>query len=57
MRVLAGMGIFKEVRHDTFAPTPLAGAYVTGSPLANGVIHVFVAAWLLLETHITNFQI
>ena len=54
MSVLAGMGIVKEVGHDTFAPTPLAGAYVTGSPLADAVIHVFVDPSLLLETHITK---
>ena len=38
--MLAGMGIFEEVGHNTLTPTPLAGAYVTGSPLADGVIHV-----------------
>ena len=54
MRVLAAMGIFKEVEHDTFAPTPLADAYVTGSPLAVGVIHLFVDVALLPETHVTN---
>ena len=54
MSVLAGMGIVKEVGHDTFAPTPLAGAYVTGSPLADAVIHVFVDPSLLLETPITK---
>lgn len=54
MRVLAGMGIYKEVGHNTFAPTPLARTYVTGSLLADGGIDVFVGMSLLLGTHVTN---
>lgn len=42
MRVLAGMGIFKEVGHDAFVSMPLVGAYVTGSPLTAGVVHMCV---------------
>ena len=43
MRILAGMGLFKEVGHDAFAPTPLSGAYVTGSPLTEAVVHLYVS--------------
>lgn len=42
MRLLAGMGIFKEVGHDAFAPTPLAAIYVTGSPFTEAVIHMYL---------------
>ena len=42
MRLLSGMGIFKEVGHDAFAPTALAGIYVSGSPLTEAVVHMYV---------------
>ena len=42
MRLLAGMGVFKEVGHDAFAPTPLAALYITGSPLIEAVVHMYV---------------
>lgn len=41
MRLLAGMGIFKETARDTFASTPLASAYVKDSPMAAAIIHVY----------------
>ncbi|KAL8687847.1 MAG: hypothetical protein Q9218_006092 [Villophora microphyllina] len=40
MRVLTGMGIFKEVAQHTFVPGPLASVYVTGSPLTAAVVHL-----------------
>ncbi len=40
MRLLAGMGIFKEVAKDLFQPTDLSKAYVSRSPLSAGIIHV-----------------
>src|SRR5258706_168577 len=42
MRFLVGMGIFNEVGQDTFTSTPIASAYVTASPMAQGVIHMCV---------------
>ena len=42
MRLLAGMGIFKEVGHDTFAPTALAGVFASGSLFSEGVVHMYV---------------
>ena len=42
MRLLAGMGMMTETGQLSFKPTPLAGAYVTGSPLAQAVVHMFV---------------
>jgi hypothetical protein len=42
MRFLAGIDIFEEVGQGRFKSTPLAGAYVSGSPLAESVIHMFV---------------
>lgn len=58
MRLLSGMGIFKEVEQDTFTPTALAGIYVSGSPLTEAVVHMYVPlivavliVWLSL-----NFQ-
>ena len=42
MRLLSGMGIFEEVGHDTFAPTALAGMYVSGSPVTEAVVHMCV---------------
>ena len=42
MRLLTGMGLFTEVGHDAFVPTPLAGIYVSGSPLTEAVVHMCV---------------
>lgn len=42
MRMLVGMGIFKEVAKGSFSSTKHAGDYVTGSPVAAGVVHMFV---------------
>ena len=57
MKVLAGMGIFKEVGHDTFAPTPLAGAYVTGPPLIAAVVHMYVDRPFVSNTPMAKFPI
>lgn len=42
MRLLAGMGMMTEVGPLKFKPTSLAGVHVTGSPLADAVVHVLV---------------
>lgn len=42
MRLLVGMGIFKEVGYGTFASTPLSHLYVSASPLTQGIIHMCV---------------
>ena len=47
MRVLAGMGLFKEIAQDTFTATSLASAYVTDSPLARAVEHLYVYTTIL----------
>lgn len=47
MRVLTGMGLFNEIAQDTFTATPLASAYVTGSPLAEAVVHLYVYTTIL----------
>jgi hypothetical protein len=44
MRFLAGMKIFKEVEQGSFLSTPLAGAYVSASPLSSAVIHMCVTS-------------
>jgi hypothetical protein len=43
MRLLVGMGIFKEVAHGSFVSTPLASVYASPSPLPSAVVHMFVA--------------
>ncbi|KAL2823580.1 S-adenosyl-L-methionine-dependent methyltransferase [Aspergillus cavernicola] len=40
MRILCGLGIFKEVSVATFESTPLAKAYATGSPFKQIAIHL-----------------
>ncbi|MCJ1463901.1 hypothetical protein MMC07_002510 [Pseudocyphellaria aurata] len=40
MRILVGMGIFKQVAKGSFVSTSRAGAYITGSPVASGVVHI-----------------
>ena len=40
MRILTGVGIFKEVEQDTFISTPHVGAYVSSSPLNAAVIYM-----------------
>jgi hypothetical protein len=42
MRLLAGIGVFKEVSPGLFTPTPLAEAYVTGSPFREAFMHLYV---------------
>ncbi|MCJ1461494.1 hypothetical protein MMC07_000091 [Pseudocyphellaria aurata] len=39
MRLLVGIGIFKENTKDSFSSTDLTGAYATGSVAATGAIH------------------
>ena len=51
MRILAAMGIFKEVHQDTYLPTTLAGMYVTGSPFTAGVIHMSVNSIIAFRNH------
>lgn len=48
MRLLVGMGVFKEQGKGLYSSTNLAGAYVTGSTLAAGLTHVFVSQASLL---------
>lgn len=43
MRLLVGMGLFKELGEGVYSSTNLAGAYVSGSIGAAGVIHMFVS--------------
>ena len=45
--MLAGMGLFKEIGQNTFTSTPTASVYVTGSPLREAVIHMFVIRTIL----------
>ncbi|KAH8807919.1 S-adenosyl-L-methionine-dependent methyltransferase [Xylogone sp. PMI_703] len=40
MRFLVGISLFKEVGVGKWTATPLAAAYVTASPLAQGIIHM-----------------
>ncbi|MCJ1311746.1 hypothetical protein MMC25_005419 [Agyrium rufum] len=40
IRILVGMGLFIEREQGTYAATQNAGAYVTGSPLKEAVIHI-----------------
>ena len=42
------MNLFKETGVGTFKPTPLASAYVSGSPFAQGAVHMSVTLVLLL---------
>ena len=49
VRMLVCMNLFTEVAQGTFKSTPLARVYVTESPLAQAVIHVFVIPSLLLS--------
>lgn len=42
MRLLVGIGIFKEVGKGLFASTNLANAFVTGSTPTAGLLHLFV---------------
>lgn len=42
MRILAGMGIFREVGLDTFLSSAHTDAYITDSPFAAGAVHMFV---------------
>ncbi|KAF2459112.1 S-adenosyl-L-methionine-dependent methyltransferase, partial [Lineolata rhizophorae] len=39
-RMLAAMGILKEVARNTYAMTPLAGAYSSKSPLSSAIVHL-----------------
>ena len=57
IRVLAGMGIFKEVGHELFVPAPLAGEYLTGSPLTAGVIYVCVDKFFASSTPVAELPI
>ncbi|KMP09001.1 quercetin 3-O-methyltransferase 1 [Coccidioides immitis RMSCC 3703] len=41
MRFLVGMGIFSEKGEGVYTPLRLAKLYVTASPLAQGIIHMF----------------
>ena len=34
--------MFRETAPETFAPLPLARAYVAGSPLREAIIHMYV---------------
>ena len=49
MRVLVGMGLFKEISRSGFAATSLASAYVTVSPLADAVVHLYGNHIILIE--------
>ncbi|KAJ5436669.1 hypothetical protein N7445_007554 [Penicillium cf. griseofulvum] len=40
MRFISALGIFNEIEQDVYAPTPLAAAYISSSPLSAAVIHV-----------------
>jgi hypothetical protein len=40
MKMLTAMSLFNEVGLDTFIAKPLAGIYVTGSPLKEAVLHL-----------------
>lgn len=42
MRILAAIGVFKELSKDTFAPTKLSSVYVTGSPFREFIVHAYV---------------
>ena len=57
MRMLVGMGVFKEVGKDTFMSTPLAATYVTGSPLTDAVTHMFVDLIMEFHDHIINVPV
>ena len=41
--------MFREVANGAFAPTVLAGLYVSGSALTEGVVHMYVRLPLLLS--------
>ena len=62
MRMLAAMGIFKEVAKDSFHPTALSNAYVSSSPLSAGIIHVYVFKtyihmYILSKGSVCNYSI
>ncbi|ORY11840.1 S-adenosyl-L-methionine-dependent methyltransferase [Clohesyomyces aquaticus] len=40
LRMLAAVSLLTETAPDTFAAKPLAGAFCTGSPLREGIIHL-----------------
>lgn len=45
MRFLVGMGIFEEAGEGIFASTPLSRVYMSNSPYAQAVIHMFVIVY------------
>lgn len=43
MRTMARVGFFQETGKDKYVATPMAGVMVTGSPLQDAVLHLYVS--------------
>jgi hypothetical protein len=54
MRILCGMGIFKEVSPEIYKAAPLAAMYASSSPFSAAIIHLYGPASLFLEIILTK---